>query len=247
MRRRVIAAIVRKDVTTVWRNRGARLPMILVPLILLVVLPALTVGGLVAAGGSPGEVEPWARHVLQRLFIPAYLIVPVLVAMVVATDSIAGERERGTLESLLHSPATSDELLLGKVLAAWLPAVVVGLAAFLAFTITGNVVAWPATGELILPTAVWAALALWFMPALAALSLALMVHVSFRVRSVQAANQIGALGIVPAVLVIVVPLGARFETTGLVLISGAVAWGLFALAVFAGRGAVQRDELAVRL
>ena len=51
-----------------------------------------------------------------------------LVALLAAADAISGERERGTLESLLLTPAPRRDLVSGKLLAAlslWLAALVV--------------------------------------------------------------------------------------------------------------------------
>lgn len=51
-----------------------------------------------------------------------------LVALLAAADAISGERERGTLESLLLTPVPRRDLLAGKLLAAlslWLAALVV--------------------------------------------------------------------------------------------------------------------------
>ena len=36
-----------------------------------------------------------------------------------AVDAVAGEKERGTMETLLLCPATRLEVVLGKFLAAW--------------------------------------------------------------------------------------------------------------------------------
>ena len=53
-----------------------------------------------------------------------------LTALVIASDSISGERERGTLESLLVSPLHRRDLVVGKLIAAtsmWVAAIVVSL------------------------------------------------------------------------------------------------------------------------
>jgi ABC-2 type transport system permease protein len=242
-----VTSIVWKDVTVVWRNRGARLPMMLVPLVLLVFLPALLVGGMVATGAPVGDLEGWTRYVVERVFLPGYLIVPLLVAMVIATDSIAGERERGTLEGLLHSPTSDDELLTGKVLAAWLPAVVVGALGFVAYVITTNLVGWPVMGSLFFPNAMWLTLVVWCMPAIAALGLGIMVFVSLRVRSVRAAHQVAALIVIPVVLLIVVPMSAVLHTSSDVLVAGSVLWAVVALLGAVARTHVRRDDLATKL
>jgi ABC-2 type transport system permease protein len=247
VRRKVIASIVWKDVTVVWRNRGARLPMLIVPIVLLVFLPALLLGGMLVTGAPIGDLDGWTRYVVERVFLPGYLVVPLLVAMVIATDSIAGERERGTLEGLLHSPASDDELLLGKILAAWLPAVVIGGLGFLAYATTTNLVAWPVMGEVFFPNLLWVVVALWCMPAIAALGLGIMVFVSLYVNSVRAAHQVAALIVIPVVLLIVVPMTAAFSTGNDALLAGCILWVVVAAIGAFARTRVRRDALAQRL
>ena len=47
-----------------------------------------------------------------------------------ASYSVVGEREQGTLEPVLTTPIRREELLIGKGLAAFLPAIVVSYAVF---------------------------------------------------------------------------------------------------------------------
>ena len=63
--------------------------------------------------------------ILVYFFAPFYLILPLMVASVIAADSFAGEKERKTLEALLYTPTTDGELFLAKMLSAWTPAVAV--------------------------------------------------------------------------------------------------------------------------
>jgi len=65
-----------------------------------------------------------------NLVLQVAVTVGVLVALVVSADSISGERERGTLESLLLTPASRRAILGGKFLAA----LCVWFAAFLVST-----------------------------------------------------------------------------------------------------------------
>src|SRR5207247_288195 len=63
-----------------------------------------------------------------NLTLQVAVAVGALLALLVAADAISGERERGTLESLLLTPAPRGELVSGKLLAAlslWLCALVV--------------------------------------------------------------------------------------------------------------------------
>ena len=54
-----------------------------------------------------------------------FLLMPVFVPILISSQSVAGEKERRTLEPLLASPVTAAELVLGKSLASVVPAVAI--------------------------------------------------------------------------------------------------------------------------
>ena len=103
---------------------------------------------MVQRGVSPDLVEPVkVEHIntatprqkgaFMLFIIPMFAILsPLLGGMTVAIDSTAGERERGSLEPLLATPAPPGQLVAGKWLAAWTFASVVAT-----LTLTGFVVA----------------------------------------------------------------------------------------------------------
>ncbi len=64
------------------------------------------------------------------LILGIVVVVGVLVTLVVSADGISGERERGTLESLLLAPVSARQIVTGKLLAAlslWFAAFLVGV------------------------------------------------------------------------------------------------------------------------
>jgi sodium transport system permease protein len=103
---------------------------------------------MMARGVSPDLVEPLkVEHVSTAtprqkgafilFLIPMFAILsPLLGGMTVAIDSTAGERERGSLEPLLANPVPTEQIVVGKWLAAWSLAAAVG-----ALTLTGFVMA----------------------------------------------------------------------------------------------------------
>lgn len=273
-----IRAIVRKDLRTIVRNRGVRIPLIVTPMILLVLLPLILVGGgefLVSAseipeassapfeefsdraashGGEGRDGQPlsakgrWATFVLEVFLAPLYLLIPLIVATVIAADSFAGERERGTLEALLHTPATDRELLAAKFLASWLPAVVVSTVGFVVYGALANWLAWSELGRIFFPSATWLLLAIYVAPALAALGLGVMVIASGRVNSLQAAHQIGSLVVLPIVVLLIVQItGAFLFEPVLVTAMGTAIWVAAGLLLLIGSRSLQRERLAVRL
>jgi ABC-2 type transport system permease protein len=273
--RQAVWAITRKDLATVLRNKGVRTPLLVAPVIILVLLPILLVlgGEILAAGGqvpieemaatpfqrlddagTPAlgqDVPPggrWAVFVLEVFLAPLYLLVPLVVATVIAADSFAGERERGTLEALLHTPTTDGELMAGKFLAAWLPAVTVAWVGFAVYTVLANVLAWSQLGRVFFPSTTWLLLAFWVTPAVSALGLGAMVIASSRVQSLQAAHQIGSLVVLPVVLLLIVQItGTLLFSPLLVTVMGAAIWLAAAAAILLGAGSLKRQALAVRL
>lgn len=270
-----VRAIVRKDLSAVMRNRGVRMPLLITPVVILLVIPVLLVAGgdLLAAGGAVplDAVTPfaglgdqatqeqvtgaglsprgrWAVFVLEVFMAPLYLLVPLIVATVIAADSFAGERERGTLEALLHTPTTDRQLLAAKFLAAWLPAMSVSLVGFAIYSVLANVLSWPTVGRIFFPSPTWLLLAFWVTPGMAALGLGIMVIASSRVHSLQAAHQVGSLVVLPIVLLLIAQItGVFLFDPLLVLIMGSFVWIAALLMLRSGAGTLRREQLATRL
>lgn len=271
-----VRALVRKDLATIVRNNGVRVPLVAAPLVILVLLPVLLVTGgeLVAAStdipieefaGQTGTIADtgrseqvaatgvagpgsWAAFILLVFLAPLFLLIPLIVSTVIAADSFAGERERGTLEPLLHTSTTDAELMTAKFLASFIPAIVVALSGFVVYSLVANVVAWPYIGRVFFPNRTWLLLAFWVAPALAALGLGIMTMVSSRVQSLQAAHQVGSLLVLPIILLLIAQIsGAIFIDARFAILLGGLIW-LAALGFVRFAAArLRREQLAVRL
>jgi ABC-type Na+ efflux pump permease subunit len=262
-----IAAVAAKDFTAVRRSKGVMLPMLIVPVLLLVVLPLAV--GIAARNAHAPDVSSILRALpgglakpilaLPRrerlvtlvdgyLVAPLFLIVPLMLAAVSAADAFAGEKERKTLESLLHQPIVDRDLFLAKLLGAFVPAVAISWIGFLCFSVVVDVTAWPVAHHLIVPTRLWLVVIFWVAPAVATLGLGVMVRVSARATSTQEANQLGGAVILPLIFL------AVGQSTGLLLVSlpialaiGAVAWLVALLLVFRGAARFTRDRMATTI
>ena len=270
LRWRGIAAVTRRDLRIVRGSKPVIIPMLIVPAILLVVLPAAMVatvrlgadaidlsdldaivGALspevaarVAADPAAGIIEV----TLVYLLAPLLLIVPLMTASVIAADAIAGERERQTLESLLLTPLTDRELFTAKLLSAWLPAVTVGVVGGIVYAVVAELTTIGLVDGRLFPNLVWAGLVLWVGPAIAAVSLEITVLVSARVRTVQEAFQLAGIVVLPVIALIVSQAtGLLVLSPVLVLLGGAAIWAVAALLLPAGARAVSRTRLGERL
>lgn len=221
-------AVALKDMRAIRSNLQVWLPMLIVPLVIGVLVP----GGLLLAvlkfgnaqqlaelsalvkrlppGRLSNELTALGSLNLQVAFVlanymlaPFFLLIPLMASSTISADSMAGEKERGTLESLLYSPITVTELFVGKSLAALLPALALTGGTFLLTAFTVNAVGWSEFGGAFFPTLNWAPLLLLVIPLLAVAVVFLNVFISARVRTFQAAYQIGGLVVLPAMALVV--------------------------------------------
>jgi ABC-type Na+ efflux pump permease subunit len=262
-----VRAVMGKDLAAVRRSKAIVLPMLIVPFLMLVVLPLVI--GFAARSAThidvsrflsslPGDLaKPILRLPIQQqlivlvngyLLAPLFLIVPLMVSAVLAADAFAGEKERKTLETLLHLPLAERDLFVAKLLTAFVPAVMVSWVGFVCFAIVTNTVAWPVMHRVFVPTRLWLVVIFWVAPGVAALGLGVMVRVSARARTSQEANQLGGAVILPLIFL------AVGQATGLLLVDlriaifiGALVW-VVAIALCA-RGAQRftRDQLSARM
>ena len=84
------------------------------------------------------------------LFAGFFLIIPTMVATVLAANSFAVKGAH-TLEGVLYTPVSDTELVLGKILGAVLPAVVVSWVCFVVYAILVNILGNPLIGGLYFP------------------------------------------------------------------------------------------------
>lgn len=267
----LVRALAEKDLRVVLRSRLVVLPMLLVPLFLLVLIPAgiIVVPQLVPEAASAKEFQELLARLPARMqagfagysplqqvvvyvtgymWAPLFLIVPLMVAGGVAADSFAGERERRTLEALLHTPLTDLELFAGKVAAAWVMAMLVAVLGFVVYGITVNLAAWPIMGRAFFPNLTWLLLIGWVTPAVALLGLGVVVVVSARVRTAHEAFQAGGLVVIPVVILLLGQVsGVLFLGPALMLGMGGALW-LLALGVLrVGFGTFRRTSLLSRV
>lgn len=264
--RKVVRALVTHDLTAVRRTPGLIVPIAALPMVLLVAMPLaiavaarnpelevtryveLVPGRLSTVVESYPEDERLVILVLGYVMAPLFLIVPLMVSAVLAADSFAGERDRGTLETMLHTPVRERELYVAKLLAAFVPALAVAWVGFALFAVVANLSAWGILGRAFLPTARWLVLVGWIAPASAALGLGLMVRLSIRARSAQEAQQLGSAVVLPIMVVAVAQASYLLLYPLLAsVVTGAVVWAI-ALALNAhGASRFTRDQMATKV
>lgn len=244
MNKRATWAIARKDMRAIFANIQIWLPMAVVPLILGFVMPVVLMWALLHYGveGSGDNLDPilqlldhlpssalrtkleampsldhQAAYLMANYFFaPFFLLIGLLTSSVISADSFAGEKERGTLESLLFSPADLLSLFVGKVLAAFLPAVGLSVGTFLLYGVSVNAIGWKLFGGLFFPHLNWLPLMLLVIPMISLLAVLVNVFISAKVSTFQAAYQMGGLLVLPVIALL---LG---QVSGLLLLDTAL-------------------------
>ncbi len=232
MNRQRVLTLVRKDLLEVMRNKQALAPILVVPLILVVLIPSAVIllGGNPALLSSINGVRPFLENlpagfvpdglntqqtviyaVIVFFMAPMFLLIPILVASVTAASAFVGEKERRTIEGLLYTPLTDRELVLGKVIASLIPSVGVAWTSFVMYTIVVTVLGGPVMGGAFFPTATWYVVILLLVPLVAVLAITLIVAVSGRSTTMQGAQGLAVLVILPVLALIV------GQATGLML------------------------------
>ncbi len=174
--------------------------------------------GISAEGGKAAALAA----LLAKNWLPMFLVLPIFLPILIAAQSVGGERERRTLEPLLATPVTTLEIILGKSVAAVVPSVLITW--FAAALFCGGIDAlarphlapgapWP------LPDPAWLFATAVLSPLLALLGNTIAVVLGSLVADPRAAQNLAGMTVVPLLGALVaqlagrVSLGARFYWT----------------------------------
>jgi len=268
MRLDKVLLVFGKDFQEISRNKEVILPMVILPLIFALLLPAISVM-IPESVNTPGDEDAMVGNIRANLpedvqtrlmsytptgqvtyimlvyfFAPFFLIIPVMSSSVIASDSFAGEKERNTLEALLATPITDSELLLGKILVSFIPGMGITIFGFILYVMTVNVLTVDIFGGYIMPTAPWLVMIFVLCPAIALLGVGTTVIISSRVKGFREAQQLSAVLVLP-VLGLLFGQGAGYLMLGSnVMIILAIFIGVIDVVVFrVGLRLFQRENI----
>jgi ABC-2 type transport system permease protein len=187
------------------------------------------------------------QAVIGKQFALLFLLMPLFIPSIIAAYSIVGEKANRTLEPLLAAPVRTVELLLGKALAALIPAVALTWACGAVFAAGIAGVALSARVFAAIVTPAWLILLLACAPLLSLIAIAASVAVSSRVNDPRTAQQLSGVVVVPILLIFF------GQLAGVLVLSPALSLGATAVlafvAVFALWGATrlcQREVILTR-
>lgn len=213
-----LMAVIGKELLEIRKNRLLLFTVFLPPLLLAFMPLALlgVMGGEMSNSNMGPEqiaryyslspefaqytVDELVQLIVFQQFLILYLAMPLIIPMTIAAFSIIGEKESRSLEPLLATPVKTGELLLGKAIAAVVPAMLATWAAYLIFIIGARAVALSDKVVNGLLNPMWIVAMLILAPLLSLLSVSVGVLISSRVNDTRVAQQIGGALVIPAVL-----------------------------------------------
>ena len=235
--------IALKDLKVFMRKKSVLYTVVLLPLWLSVLLPLVIEFAGRRSGGIPVSYLP----TLLEAFAWFFVVLPAVIPAPIASYSIVGEKIEKSLEPLLVTPTTDGEILLGKSIAAFLPAMIATYAGASVFMTLIDAVTYSRLGYLYYPNWEIGVVLLLLAPLVTLLSIELNVISSSRVSDVRTAGQLGGLMFVPFMGIYVAgEIGLiSLDTNTLLIIAGVVA--VLDLALFrVSTSTFQRDQILTK-
>jgi hypothetical protein len=176
-----------------------------------------------------------------------YVIGAALLPMGIAAYSLVGEKVQKSLEPLLATPTTDEEILAGKSIAAFLPAIGANFLGALIFTVLVDLFAYSTLNYLYFPNWDFTVILFLLAPLACILAVGYNVLVSSRMNDVRTAQQLGTLILLPFGAVYFLSEFKVLElTTGNMLIMAAVLVVVDVIVFYLVKATFQREEILTK-
>lgn len=196
------------------------------------------------------DLEPKraAQGFIVLNFMAYFLLIPAMVPMAIATQSVIGEKTARSLEPQLATPMEVSELLIGKAVASAIPAILATWAVYLLYGLVNGAITEPVMTRLIFNDT-WRVAMLTLVPLICLLSVMLGIIVSSRVNDARTAQQIGGFIVIPVIGVAVAGFFSGQATFSMeqVIIGDLVVALLIGLSLVIGNWVFDRESILTRL
>lgn len=228
-------AVVKKDFSEVWNSKMVRSTMLIVPLLMVIILPVMflvviynmplnQINGidqmmkLLPKEAQGLNVRQSMFYLMTNLICPMFfLMIPLMSASVSAACSFVGEKERGTLETLVLTPLSLKQIFKAKVTGCIVLSAITTAVSFVAFAIVISV------GDILLGMQFflnwnWLVLLFLLAPAITVFGVIFMVLVSGKSKNYMESIQTSGYIVLPVVLIFVGQLTGLFQLSALTLL-----------------------------
>ncbi len=231
-------ALIYKDIKDITSSKQVLIPMIIVPLIFVIILPTIVLLFLHFSSDAAKTLkdfdslisklpqiyktlttEQMVLTILTNYLFPSFfLLIPIMCSTLLGASSFVGEKEHKTMETLLYTPISIEELFKAKLLGVFIPTYVITLICSIIFGIIINIGGLLYFHNLIFPNIKWVILILYLTPAVAILGLTFTILISAKSKTFQEAQQLAGLIVLPIILLAVGQITGILLLTNMVLI-----------------------------
>ncbi len=260
---RQFRALVRKEWADMLRNKLVFYVVVFVPLLMLVI-PVAMLFVMRQVPTSEQDLAELGRMLQNPIFagmdatetmqavmasnmMVLFLMMPLMVPVTIAAYSIVGEKMARSLEPLLAAPITITRLLLAKGFAAAAPGIAMTWVCYALFLVAARFLAASERVFAVFVDPMWLVAMFILAPLTTILAVMVGVIVSSRVNDPRAAEQLGALVLIPLMALFI---GAM---AGFIMLNSTTFWissGLVAAAdiglVYLGTALFQRETILTR-
>jgi ABC-type Na+ efflux pump permease subunit len=236
--------VASRDFKIFRHQKNILYPIVVFPVIISVLFPAILE---FAGHRSAGLLTTANLPNLLNSFSFFIVIFAAYIPLGIASYSIVGEKVEKSLEPLLATPLTDGEILLGKAIAALLPALAAMYAGAAVFMVGVDAATFGKLGYNYFPNWTFGVLLLILVPVAALMSVLYSVIISSRVNDVRSANGSGILIFLP-LLAIYFASEIRIislDINGILIIAGILSAIDIAL-YFVSTAAFQREEILTK-
>lgn len=220
-----IWALVEKDIKDYMKSKYILIAIILLPIALgaLVPLQGLLYSGSFKTGETYDSkfgqffdnilsktVNGWdtftneakAKVTLGYIMILFVAMMPIIMTSVIASETIAGERERKTMEALLASPIRETEIVTAKIISSFIPSILATIIAIFSYCIVMDIILFPHVGRIFFPDILVTMILLIISPLVTIIAVEALIMISTKVATVRDANQLGGILLIPLLAII---------------------------------------------
>ncbi len=257
-----IRTIINKEWAEVFKNRLVFFTVVFLPLF-FTALPLIMLSftkSTVPEGAGSSEVPAMFASVcgsmntndcvqafLLNQFLIFFMMMPLIIPTTIAAYSIVGEKTTRSLEPLLATPVTTEELLIGKAMAASLPAIGAGWLCFIIFVLLIPVTGASSVVQQYTLTPTWLVGVFAVGPLMAIAAVNLAIFISSKVNDPRTAEQISMVLLFPLLALLLGQVAGKLVVNfQLMLIVVAVLIVLDIALVFLGARMFQRETILTR-
>ena len=207
-----IRTLIDKEWSEVFKNRMVLMTVLMLPL-LFTIMPLIQLAVMRTVDPSKNSSAPPAilaacqaqafsnaeclQGFMANQFMLFFLLMPLAIPVTIASYSIVGEKTTRSLEPLLATPTTTSEIILGKALAAAIPAIAATWLSFGLFLIAARFLVVSDRVYALITDPMWLVAMILVAPLMTVMSVNVAIIISSRVSDPRAAEQLGMLVMIP--------------------------------------------------